>query len=1040
MSFALNALNLDDLMPQALDVLHFSRQHNAQVTVELPQSQAKALPLQALLLAVDAQQRRQLFVVTSIESLSTTEARLGLRAVYGVAVLEVQSLFWISAERLAPLLLNASEASTLDAQFPALRFFMRDVYGHLRLEADHEEHGLELLLSLFLNARQEGMHPFLFDAYGVLKRSQLPGLHLVELGRTHAFPVEAWGVERLIEEWTKGLPTLQCEEVWRQWNAIAGQRIFRVQSLRELEEVFLSTQSGLLFRLLNQFKSSNIFCDSGHQENVHLLQELKQAETEGKLLVLDLSSVSVDYHAWVWQLLNQALRHSMMPLSRIIVGNVSRHATLPVSLQQEVHQLLEQGVNVVNLHPLIENLTVPHLADARKTGIQHLLQLNESQSTALFLSELSLGIPLLFGDFPALPTSFVQASSSLAINVQDVSELTLAPAVWTDVDALKPLEGLEFLEPSIEMLESDDQQPSTPFQAIEPPSLQTLSHESPEFSVDSSYDALLMSFSPHGEEASEAPDVLTDFQEALLVEEPHEIPTEDALHRYRSVLSEMPEEWRNLIETQLLNPTKPQASPAPVETSEEVESTHHIHPCLPDSMLEDVAPYLDETADSGFDDPEKATLHVEYIIDGKEELKRKPLSTVDVLEQTLSQTEPIFGQYFDPYYVPAPGENFHAPVPNPLPSSLVGPILPDALLETLPELSLDLPMPSSVEPISSSLLSYAELPEPRLDFHVEESPLAFAESPEFESEGFYDDLLSEPIIEAHAPQAEEDSLSDAFLPHTPAAFNPQEQLEGMTVVLDAVHAGDVSLPVHQAIEVDTLSLEDFDHFNFDLNVINKAVHAEFNDMANENPVSPADFSDLEVELAETPAPVVDPEDPLAGFSFEMPQEATPALAEEASVLAEESVSSGMPEFLVPAFDESSFAEDELIQSFQQDLAEMDSGYVPLKGSQYNQTAPMRTIADASQTQIITPPHSLDGVPITHTPLYEYQDASPATPVELPTQVPVHYSPGMHVQHEVYGVGVVHSVVDIENRTVLSIVFEKAGKRLIDPTLTAVVPV
>jgi hypothetical protein len=47
---------------------------------------------------------------------------------------------------------------------------------------------------------------------------------------------------------------------------------------------------------------------------------------------------------------------------------------------------------------------------------------------------------------------------------------------------------------------------------------------------------------------------------------------------------------------------------------------------------------------------------------------------------------------------------------------------------------------------------------------------------------------------------------------------------------------------------------------------------------------------------------------------------------------------------------------------------------------------------------------------------------------------------MHVQHDVYGLGVVHSVVEIENRTVLSIVFEKVGKRLIDPTLTAVMPV
>jgi len=61
------------------------------------------------------------------------------------------------------------------------------------------------------------------------------------------------------------------------------------------------------------------------------------------------------------------------------------------------------------------------------------------------------------------------------------------------------------------------------------------------------------------------------------------------------------------------------------------------------------------------------------------------------------------------------------------------------------------------------------------------------------------------------------------------------------------------------------------------------------------------------------------------------------------------------------------------------------------------------------------------------------------PMNLPSDFPVHYTVGMQVQHEIYGSGVVHSVVDIESRTVLSIVFEKAGKRLIDPTLTSVLP-
>lgn len=1052
MSFALNALNLDDLMPEALEALHFSR-HRSSLLLEIPHAQADALVLNALVLAVDAQNRRQLFKITDIESTTNTEARLHLTPVYGVPVLNVQSFFRVPAETLARLLLYSPEAPVLDAQFPALRFLMRDVYGQIRLQADQEERGLELLLSLLLNARQEGMHPLLFDSYGLLKRSQLPGIHLVEMGRTHALPVESWGVERLIESWTKTLPPTQAEEAWRQWNAIAGQRIFRVQSLRELEEVFLSTQSGLLFRLLNQFKTSNVFCDSGHQQSIHFLQELKHAESEGKLLVLDLSSVSVDYHPWIWELLNQALRHSMLPLSNIVVGNISRHKSLPASVEHEVHQLLEQGVNVLNLHPLLHSTQASPVEDAQNVGVQHLLQVNTSQSTALFLSELSVGIPLLFGDFPALPLASIVApvpNSFAPVLPQAPLHEELTPsATWTDIDAV-------------------DLVASTPFQAMEPPTLDAPLYETAD-EIDSSADELFMSFSPDLEAPSyEASQPDADFQSNLPEETSHVTDPQDDLNRYSSILGEMPEEWRNLIEAQLLNPNQQDQKlekSTSIDTSEEVDSTHHIHPCLPDSMLEDVTPYLDESADSGFDEPEKATLHVEYIIDGKEELKRKPLSTADVLEQALHQTEPMFGQDFDPYYVPAPDENFYEPVPEPIPSSLVGPILDEPILESLPDLALALPVEPSFEAIASPILSSfhseasVDLPDFSLeldaDLNLEENPLALEESLAFEGEGFYDDLLSEPIIEAHAPQALEDDLSDAFLPNTPADFNPQAQLEEMTTVFDAVQAGDVTLPVHQAVEVESLSLEDLDNFNFDLNVIDKAVHAEFNDMASEHPVMPEDFLGHEdaVVQATAPdaAPEIDPEDPLAGFSFEMPHQDSPVL-EEVTVPAEEESSHGMPEFLVPPFDEASFAEDDLIQSFQQDLAEMDSGYVPLKGSQYNQVAPMRTLADAVQTsdlqtladasqlQAITPPHSLDGVAVAHTPLYEYQDPTPVVPVEVPTQAVVHYSPGMHVQHDVYGLGVVHSVVEIENRTVLSIVFEKVGKRLIDPTLTAVMPV
>jgi hypothetical protein len=73
-------------------------------------------------------------------------------------------------------------------------------------------------------------------------------------------------------------------------------------------------------------------------------------------------------------------------------------------------------------------------------------------------------------------------------------------------------------------------------------------------------------------------------------------------------------------------------------------------------------------------------------------------------------------------------------------------------------------------------------------------------------------------------------------------------------------------------------------------------------------------------------------------------------------------------------------------------------------------------------------------------VYEYQDPPSSTVTEVAPKTGVAYSLGMRVRHDVYGEGVVHAVVEIENRRVLSIVFEKAGKRLIDPTLTVVLPV
>jgi hypothetical protein len=995
-SFALNALNLDDLRSEAIEQLHFCR-YGLEVLLEIPQAQANALAPDTLLLAIDADKRRQLFALTRIEPSTRTEARLHLWPVYGVPVLNVQSLFRVPAQLLAPYLFDVSEALALDAQWPELRILMHDVCGKFRLESDQEERGLELVVSLLSKVRQEGMHPLLFDGYGVLKRNPSPDIHLVEVGRTHGFSVEEWGVERLIESWAADLPQAQAEEVWRQWNSIAGQRIFKIHSLRELEEVFLSTQSGLLFRLLNQFKSSNVFCEGEHQASIDFMQELKLAQSEGKLLAFDLSSVSVEFHPWIWQLLNQALRHSMWPLSEIWVGTISRQEAWPDAVDHEINQLLEQGVNVLALHPLRDGGTVSSILVEKKAYRQHVLQVKVSQSSALFLSNLSLGIPLLFGDFSAIsvnasPACFPQSAPP----EQDASSLT--------------------------------------FQAIEPPSIQPATEALKVPFLDALQEEIPVSVVPSLPDLEAGLSVTTSSMASV---------AEDASHAYSSILGELPEDWGPLTETSCLNPAEHQPPLGVLDPAEKVESPHHIHPCLPDSMLEEVTPYLDPTADSGFDDPEKVSLHVEYIIDGKEEFKRKPESTVEEWQQDLMQSELLFGENFDPYYVAPTAEPDHeSRVFNPIPSSLVGPILGPPGLEKLTDLSLKGSFQSPVELSSNALTFHSSVDESAIALDSSEA-LAFEESLEFESEGFYDDLLKDSILEAHVPPASEALLSTAFVSNDPTPFDSEAQLEALTTVFDAVQTGKVSLPVQQSVEVDRLSLEDLDHFDFDLNIINQAMQTEFNEAGRHTPVFPNDFLPDEAIHAQAPepceGPLLDPEDPLAGFSFEMPRHSTPIIEEQPSVVEEEPQPEGLPEFLVPVYDEGSFAEDDLIQSFQADVAELDSGYVPLQAHPLNQTTPMKTLVTASQPAAITPPHSLDAVPVSHTPVYKYQEPPSSTTTEITPKAGVAYSPGMRVRHDVYGEGVVHSVVEIENRRVLSIVFEKAGKRLIDPTLTVVFP-
>ena len=1016
----LNHINWQNfsLAPLSVNLDAYSLAHTAFV---LPLKEADTLEIGQLLLVEDAQARRQILSIQRLEleeSNPTHPVRVYIRSVWGKSILNPVVVYRLSTTELASVLLDKPAAPVLESTFPALRVFSSDLQGSTYLKADDEEAALDFLITLLLNAKQEGLSTFLIDPYGIFKQLALPYLHIVELGRTHGFSVEAYGVERLLEYCIEQLPASQQAEAWRQWQACASQRVFRVQTLRELEELFLSTHSGLLFRLLNQFKQHHLFCEGQHQKAFHLVQEMSHAEQQHSLLVLDTSSISSVLQSWVWSRLTHAWRGGMMPLNSLMVGYINRQLALPDAVRSAVEEAVAQGLNVAISSPL--HATTESFATLAQA---HAFSLNTFEGTLGFQSPLTQGIPLVF--------SSATMPSDVSISIDLKPESRPKALYETHTSASSAVQAPPFVE-SFEAVESELSSAFIDFAA--------------EVSPDEDED-----------EVVRWKEVETHDHSLQPHPQPNEInPTSNQskthadLRQYSSILGEMPPEWRALIETQLLNaPTAEDTLESPsfesLDASAEIDSSHHIHPCLPDSMLEEVTPYLTDTPHnhefSGEDEGEhhnlEPLLHVDYIVDAKEALRRKPHSTQDALENALTNEEPlVFGQTFDPYHLPETSSEEALEVPKPISSSLTG-------LEAL-DLEQELPPPSDLRDADAITVT---------DYVSSEHLPSLNELEPFESEGFYDDLLNQPMIEAHAPQSQEEAFADAFL--LPPHAAPHEQLHHITVELDALQSPTTTLPVEDSMLISEIeeglvlpnsSVESeesnlaLDAFDFDLGVINRAMQAEYKQSLEDTFVQepsihedslPAESlnDDFRTQVQSTPHS----EDPLSHFNFEMPHaeveiESNPVGTNEETAISPE----GLPEFLIPALTEDDLKESELVQSFQAELESLDTGYIPMKGIPHQH--PIQHLPTHEAVSMITPPHTLDAIPVTHEPILSFE-VPVNTPVEASSPAPIRYVQGMKVEHEVYGEGVIHSVVDIEDRLVLSIVFEKAGKRLIDPTLS-----
>lgn len=899
LTLSLHAIDLSDCAEKAVSFLQLQMMSDTR-HFSTPVVPSNPIEPYTLLLAIDALGRRQIWAVETVEKplKKASPLQVTSRPVFGDLVLEPLQLFVLPVESLTPLLFSEAATTVFPADFSTLRLAPAAFWGHTRLEVTSETTGLLDLLRFLRQAEANGLQTVLLDPYGAVKKAHLPHVQIIDLGRTHAFSLELWGVEALMAQVIQALPPRQEALAWQQWQSISAQHIFNPQGLHDLEALAMQTQSGLLLRVLQQFKQNHLFYEGPTQHCFDLLDALKTAQAEGKILVLDLSQIPVAFQTWVLPLLSESLRQAGQALHRFMLGFVQRHAMSPALATAE-QNFLDTGANLV----VMQSQAHSRMSwDAfRSSTVQHLLQWDREHRHLLYLSEASWGIPLRFAATESL--TLQREGEELSPAETDFTEPLMG--LWKDIDSLSPL-------PTV-----------------------------------------------HADELSACYSSILGELSALEPKEEEEKEEEEASYSLDA--------------------------PGLAFESLVVDSPHAIHPCLPETMLDEVSTYIEPESSLG--------TSLMSASPASEALLAPSLSYETELdfEAGLDQEEAVLGASFDPFQLQAPSE----------------------VLATFA-------LPP--EPVV--------VPEPQVFPEVEASPEAEAfvavETPTellLEEDTFYDALLSHPLVEAHDPNQPSSPFQELI--------EEADALHHMTLHLDVAQPqGDISLPVSEALEIITpppeeqppLVATDLDEFDFDLGVIHEAVNAEMNRVTQ-------DTSDLPVFAAEPMR--LDPEDPLGHFEFSMPVDVNPTDEDAHQVQSRPPLHEGMmssPDFLVPELDGVASLSDPLLQSFQQELDDFDAS--PLL-----QDAPSTVQGQGSATSSMTPPPGLDAVPIEHTPFYTPAVQPPSVSASPEANLP--FTVGMKVSHASYGMGVIHAIVDVENRHILSIVFEKAGKRLMDPALTPI---
>jgi hypothetical protein len=540
----------------------------------------------------------------------------------------------------------------------------------------------------------------------------------------------------------------------------------------------------------------------------------------------------------------------------------------------------------------------------------------------------------------------------------------------------------------------------------------------------------------------ELPAVFTEEEEKNM-----ENQAEKAGEYYNSILGQMPAHWRTILERELKKEATivapktgvahPEAYPdelaatTPLQpgeialTEEIVANPHALHPCLPDDMMADIELFYAKTEEQPSaqksDAPAIPTSHLSEFLDAH---------LLDNIDEPEIAIDTVGGSEAD-WYTKASektiAENVIDFSEEALPATPpVSISQPKPELELVPNFQLEAPILEAEAPFIAEPTHHTS---PSLADSAALMSQVFDAVPTVTMD---DQLLHQaqaPLVAGH-PQGQwavkpVDTLPEEIITHgiepTTTAYAPSpNQADLMMVVDQQENAGfEVSLPETETPYIspentavanpETEAPNGFPMFEFDMNDLPEfgasTANAPITTEAPMVPTPPMQPSFQAEAAAQQPAPPV-----------RQPQEPTPTVAETLPTsFAPE------PTFVEPAIHPSRVEPE--VTNAPPDWQDLSSQLDAITGGS-------ETMGHhAGSVQPESSPFAQPTAPITP------EAPAPAQPEQSLEKISV----GSRVRHDEYGIGTVQAVVPLEERSVVSILFDTHGRRLLDPSLSALYP-